>query len=73
VQRRIFGPKREKVAGGWRNLHSEKLHNVYASPNIVRVIKSVIMRCVRRVPCMSEMKNACEVLFGKLEGKRPVE
>jgi hypothetical protein len=30
--RRIFGPKREEVAGGWRRLH-EKLHNMYASPN----------------------------------------
>jgi hypothetical protein len=25
--RRIFGPKREEVAGGWRRLHNEKLHN----------------------------------------------
>jgi hypothetical protein len=34
------GPKREKVAGGWRILHIEELHNLYASPNIIRVIKS---------------------------------
>jgi hypothetical protein len=38
VLRRIFGPKREEVAGGWRTLHNEELHNLYASPNIVRVI-----------------------------------
>jgi hypothetical protein len=37
--RRIFGPKREEVAGGWRRLHNE-LHNLYASSNIIRVIKS---------------------------------
>jgi len=37
--RRIFGPKRQKVTGGWRKLHTEELHNLYASPNIVRVIK----------------------------------
>jgi hypothetical protein len=37
---RIFGPKREEVVGGWRRLHNEELHNLYASPNIVRVIKS---------------------------------
>jgi hypothetical protein len=24
---RIFGPKREEVAGGWRRLHNEDLHN----------------------------------------------
>jgi hypothetical protein len=37
--RRIFGPKREEVAGGFRRLHNEELHNLYASPNIVTVIK----------------------------------
>jgi hypothetical protein len=30
VLRRIFGPKRDKVAGGWRTLHNEKLHKIYA-------------------------------------------
>jgi hypothetical protein len=39
VLRRIFGPKREEVAGGWRRLHNEELHNLYASPDIIRVIK----------------------------------
>jgi len=34
----LFGPKREEVAGGWRRLHNEELHNLYASPNIVWVI-----------------------------------
>jgi hypothetical protein len=38
--RKIFGPKREEVAGGWRRLHNEELHNLYASSNIIRVIKS---------------------------------
>jgi hypothetical protein len=44
VLRRIFGAKREEVAGGWRRLHNEELHNLYASQNIVRVIKSRKMR-----------------------------
>jgi hypothetical protein len=26
--RRIFGSEREEVAGGWRGLHNEDLHNV---------------------------------------------
>jgi hypothetical protein len=38
VLRRIFGSKREEVAGGWR-LHNEEVHNLNASPNIIRVIK----------------------------------
>jgi hypothetical protein len=28
--RRIFGPKREEVAGGWRRLHNEELRNLYS-------------------------------------------
>jgi len=30
-----IGPKREEVAGGWRRLHNEELHNLYASANII--------------------------------------
>jgi hypothetical protein len=39
VLRRIFGPKRDEVTGGWRKLHNEELHNLYSSPSIIRVIK----------------------------------
>jgi hypothetical protein len=39
VLRRICGPKREED-GSWRKLHNDKLHSLYSSPNIVRVIKS---------------------------------
>jgi hypothetical protein len=42
--RRLFGPKREEVAIDWRRQHNEELHNVYASTNIIRVIKSRRMR-----------------------------
>jgi hypothetical protein len=27
---RIFGPKRDKIIGGWRKLHSEKFHNLHS-------------------------------------------
>jgi hypothetical protein len=40
VLKRIFGLKREEVAGEWRRLNDEELHNLYVSPNIIRVIKS---------------------------------
>jgi hypothetical protein len=41
---RLFGPKRVGVAGGWRKMHNEGLHNVCSSPSIVRTIKSRLMR-----------------------------
>jgi hypothetical protein len=43
VLRRIFGPERDEVTEGWRKLHNEELHNLYASPNIIRIIKSTRM------------------------------
>jgi hypothetical protein len=46
VLRRIFGPKRDKVTGGWRKLHNEELHNLYSSAVIIRMIQSVRMRYV---------------------------
>jgi hypothetical protein len=39
VLRRIFGPKRDEVTGGWRKLNNEELHGLYYSKNITRVIK----------------------------------
>jgi hypothetical protein len=39
VLRRIFGSGREEVAGDWRKLNNEELHNLYASPHTIRVIK----------------------------------
>jgi hypothetical protein len=38
VLRRIFGPKRDGVTGGWRKLYNEELHNLYTSPSIIRII-----------------------------------
>jgi hypothetical protein len=40
VVRRIFGPKRDELTGDWRKLHNEELHNLYVSPNIIRMMKS---------------------------------
>jgi hypothetical protein len=40
VLRRIFGPKREEVAGDWRTLHNGELHNLYTSPNVIKDSKS---------------------------------
>jgi hypothetical protein len=44
VVRRIFGPRRDEVTEDWRKLHNEDLDNLYSSPNIIRMIKSMRMR-----------------------------
>jgi hypothetical protein len=48
VLRRIFGPTRDEVTVGWRKLHNEEFHNLYSSPNMVRLIKSRRMRWAGR-------------------------
>jgi hypothetical protein len=64
VRRRIFGPQREEVAGDWRKMHNEELHNFYSSPNIIVVIKSRTIKWTGLVACMECMKNTCTVLVG---------
>jgi hypothetical protein len=49
VLRRIFGPKRDEVTGDWRKLHNEELHNLYSSPNMIRMVKSRRMRWIGHV------------------------
>jgi hypothetical protein len=71
VLRRIFGPKRDEVTGGWRKLHNEELHNLYSSPSIIRIIKSRRMRWAGDVARMGEKRNTCRILVGKPKGRRP--
>jgi hypothetical protein len=49
VQRRKLGPEKGEVAGGWRILHNEDFHNLHSSPDIVRMIKSGMIRCTGQV------------------------
>jgi hypothetical protein len=72
VLRRIFGPKRDEVMGEWRKLHSEELHNLYSSPDIIRQVKSRRMRWAGHVARMGEERIVYKVLVGKPEGKRPL-
>jgi hypothetical protein len=71
VLRKIFGPKGEEY-GSWRKLHNDELHDLYSSPNIVRVIKSRRMRWAGHVAHMEEGRGAYRVLVGRSEGKRPL-
>jgi hypothetical protein len=54
-----FRLKREEVAGGWRRLHNEELHNLYASPNVVMVIKLRGLRWAGHVAWMGDRFIQC--------------
>jgi hypothetical protein len=49
---RIFGLKRDEVTGDLRKLHNEELHNLYSSPNIIRMMESRRMRLAGHVARM---------------------
>jgi hypothetical protein len=70
VLRRIFGPKRDEVTGGWRKLHNEELCDLYSLPSIIRIIKSRRMRWAGHVAQMREKRNVYRLLVGMSEGKK---
>jgi hypothetical protein len=72
VLRRIFGPTRDEVTGGWRKLHNEELRGLYSSPSIIRVIKARRMRWTGHVARMGEVRGAYSILVGRPEGRRPL-
>jgi hypothetical protein len=57
VLRRIFGPKRDEIIGGWRKLQNEELHNSYSSPNTIRM-KSSSVRCAGHVAGMRTQRSS---------------
>jgi hypothetical protein len=70
VLKRIFGWKRDEVAGGWRELHNEELYNSCSSPSIIRMIKEDEMGRARNTN--GEKRNVYRILVGEPEGKRPL-
>jgi hypothetical protein len=63
----MFGPKKDEVAGGWR-----ELHGLYSSPSIVRVIKARRMRWAGHVARLRGVRGAYNILVGRPEGRRPL-
>jgi hypothetical protein len=72
VLRKIFGPKRDEMTGGWRKVRNEGLHGLYSSPSTVRVIKARRMRWAGHVARMGEVRCAYNILIGRPEGRRPL-
>jgi hypothetical protein len=60
------------VTGDWRKLYNEEFHNLYSTPNIIRMIKSRRMRWAGHVAVIGEKMNAYRILVGKQRGKRPL-
>jgi hypothetical protein len=56
------------VAGGWRRLHNEELHNLYASPVVIKVLKSSKIRWAGHVARMEEVRNVYKIFVGKHGG-----
>ena len=72
VLRRICGPKRDEVTGEWSKLHNEERNDLYCSPNIVPMNKSIGIRWEVRVARMGEDRGVHRVLVVKPDGKRPL-
>jgi hypothetical protein len=70
--RRIFGPKCDEVKGERRKLHNKDVNDLYALPNIIRVIKSRRTIWTRYTAQKWEKRGAYKNLVGKPEGKRPI-
>jgi len=69
---RIFGPEERDNRRG-RGLLKEKLNDLYSPPNIIRVIKSRIMRWEGHVARMGETRGAYRDSVGKPEGREHLE
>jgi hypothetical protein len=53
------------VTGEWRKLHSEELHNLYSSPDIIRQVKSRRMRWAGHVARTGEGQKSVQGFGGK--------
>jgi len=73
VPRRIFGPKRDKLTGEWRKLHTEEFNDLYSSPSIVRVIKLKRMKWAGNVAQMGKRKVNTGFWWGSLRERDHLE
>jgi hypothetical protein len=68
VLRRIFGPKRDEMMGGWRRLNKEELHGLYSLSNIIRIMKSRRMRWAGACSANGQKRKVYRLLVGKPQG-----
>jgi hypothetical protein len=70
VLRRMFGPRRDEVTGGWRKLQNGELRDLCSSPSIIRMIKTRKVGWAGPVGRMEEKRNEYRLLVGTPEGRR---
>jgi hypothetical protein len=75
VLKRLFGPKRDALIGSLRKSYKEELHNLYSSPDIIRMVKLRRIKWARHIARKEKRgrereKNPRNVLVGKCEGWR---
>jgi hypothetical protein len=58
LRRRVFGPRRTEVTGGWRGLHNEEFHDFHSRRNITRISKSLSLKLAKNVIRIQEKKGA---------------
>jgi hypothetical protein len=73
VLRRIFGPKRDEVAGEWRKQHNEEIKGLHSSPNVIRVIKSIRMSWAGHAARMVERRGVEGFWWGSLTERDHLE
>jgi hypothetical protein len=73
VLRKMFGSMRDEVTGETRRLHNEEFHNLYCSPNIIRLIKSRRIKWAGHIACMKNRRGAYRIWMGKPDGRKPRE
>jgi hypothetical protein len=64
----VFEPSEKEITEGYRKLHNEELHNLYSSPNIIRMMKSRMMILAGHAARMGQKP----VLAGKREENIPL-
>jgi hypothetical protein len=72
VYRRIFGPKKDEVMGGWRKLHNEELHNLYPFTKYYQNDEVKENEMGRSYNMKGAKRTAYRVLVGEPEIKRPL-
>ena len=64
--RKIFGNKRDEIAGEWRKLHNADLDALYSSPHIIRNVKSRQLRWAGYVARMEQIQKCIQSFSGKI-------